>query len=63
MAIDWHKAIIKSMRAYYAGQGPSELNKTSGKRAKYSKSYFDKVGREYNIEPFEPKKSKDKKRG
>lgn len=56
--MDIHKAVIMSMRAYYKGLGPKELNASSGKRAKYSKTYFDKVGREYDIEPFEPKKGK-----
>ena len=54
--MNWHQAIVKSMRAYYSGMSPKELNGATGKRAKYSKSYFDKVGRENNIEPYEIKK-------
>lgn len=67
--MDWSEAIVKAMKAYYAGMSPKELNGATGKRPKYNKSYFDKVGREYQIEPYELKKAKsagadkDKKRG
>lgn len=54
----FHEAVVKSMRAYYSGLSPKELNGASGKRPKYAKSYFDKVGREYSIEPYEVKKKK-----
>lgn len=56
--MDWHTAIKKAMKSYYGGSAPKELNNSTGKRAKYSKGYFDKVGREYGIEPYELKKSK-----
>lgn len=52
----FHEAIVKAMKAYYSGMSPKELNASSGKKAKYSKSYFDKVGREYGVEPYELKK-------
>lgn len=56
--MNWHQAIVKSMKSYYSGMSAKEFNGTTGKRAKYSKSYFDKVGREYGIEPYEIKKAK-----
>lgn len=51
-------AIIKSMKAYYSGLTAKELNGATGKRAKFTKSYFDKVGREHGIEPFELKRKR-----
>lgn len=53
-------AMKKSMKAYYSGISPKELNGASGKKPKYGKTYFDKVGRENNIEPYELKKGKRK---
>lgn len=58
--MNFHEAVVKSMKAYYEGMSAKELNGTGGKRAKYSKSYFDKVGREYGVEPFELKKKAPK---
>lgn len=55
--MDLHLAIEKSVRAYWKGVAPVETMKASGKK-KYDKKYFDKVGRENNIDPFELKGSK-----
>lgn len=60
--MDWRQAIIKSMKAYYNGVEPSELNGL-GKKPKYSKKYFDKVGSEYAIEPYSLKKKEEKEKG
>ena len=54
-------AIIKSMKAYYNGLSPQELKAASPKGLKYNKKYFDKVGKEHDIEPVDLKK--DKKSG
>lgn len=54
--MDFNDAIVEAMKAYYSGMTAKELNGASKKRSKYSKSYFDKVSRENNIEPFEYKK-------
>lgn len=59
--MDLRKAIIKSMKAYYEGLSPTELKAASPKGIKYTKKYFDKVGKENDIDPVDLKK--DKKNG
>lgn len=56
--MDIRTAIIKSMKAYYEGKSPQELKAVSPKGIKYTKKYFDKVGKEYDVEPYEFKKGK-----
>jgi hypothetical protein len=58
--MDIRTAIIKSMKAYYNGLTPQELKAASPKGMKYTKKYFDKVGKDYDIEPVELKKGKGK---
>ena len=56
--MDIRTAIIKSMKAYYAGKTPTEL-KGASKSMKYTKKYFDKVSQENDIKPYEPKGKKN----
>lgn len=53
-------AIVKSMKAYYEGLTPQELKAASPKGLKYTKKYFDKVGKEHDIEPVDLKKKGSK---
>lgn len=53
-------AVRKSIQAYFEGGGLDAYNKTTQKKSKYTKKYFDKVGEEYGIEPFDPKNTKKK---
>ena len=50
------EAIKKSIQKYFEGLEPEELKKTSSKRLKYNKSYFDKFGETRGIEPYGPKR-------
>jgi uncharacterized protein YpuA (DUF1002 family) len=54
--MDIRTAIIKSMKAYYEGKSPQELKAVSQKGIKYTKKYFDKVGEENGVKPYEFKK-------
>jgi hypothetical protein len=54
------QAIVKSMKAYYEGLTPQELKAASPKGIKYTKKYFDKVGKENDIEPIDLKKKGSK---
>ncbi len=59
--MELNKVFMKSMKAYYEGKLPGELKSASPKGIKYTKKYFDKVGAENGIDPYELKKSKGKK--
>lgn len=56
--MDLRTAFIKSMKAYYNGLTPQELKSVSPKGIKYTKKYFDKVGKENGIDPVDLKKGK-----
>lgn len=56
--MNFKQAIIASMKSYYQGLTPDELRGASNKKMKYSKKYFDRVGSDHGIEPFDPKKKK-----
>lgn len=47
----FEEAFRKSVKAYFDGLAPSALHKTAEKKPRYTKKYFDKVGKEYDIEP------------
>lgn len=51
-------AIKKAIKAHFKGLSPEQLRGPSGKKTKYTKKYFDKVGEEYEIEPYELKGKK-----
>lgn len=57
--MDFRKAVIASMKAYYQGRTPEELRSSSPKKMKYSKKYFDRVGADHGIEEIDPKKKKE----
>lgn len=61
--MDLTTAIVKSMKAYYKGVIPTASKSASPKGLKYTKKYFDKVGEENNIKPFDIKDVKKKKGG
>jgi hypothetical protein len=63
--MDLTEAIAKSMRAYYKGVVPTASKSASPKGLKYTKKYFDKVGSDNGIEPFDLEKAgkKGKKSG
>lgn len=54
-------AIIKSMRAYYKGVSPEKLASTSPEKMKYTKKYFDKVGKDFGVDPVDLDEYKKKK--
>jgi hypothetical protein len=60
MAITFEQALRKSIKAYFEGLPTLELSK-SGKKSQYTKKYFDKVGKEFGIEPIGKSTLKDQK--
>lgn len=46
----FEEAVRNSMKAYWNGMTPDKLNKASDKRLKYTKKYFDKMMKDYEIE-------------
>jgi len=55
----FEEAIIKSIKKYYEGTDPVELNTASGKKPKYTREYFDELEEEL-LNP--PKKKRKKKK-
>lgn len=49
-------AIVKSIRKWFEGNTFDELKNVATKRVKYHKGYFDSVGENFGIEPYEVKK-------
>ena len=45
----FEEAIRNSMKAYWNGVTPEKLGKSSDKRLKYSKKYFDKMMKDNDI--------------
>lgn len=52
------EAIRKAIVKYFEGFEPEALKKSSSKRLKYTKSYFDSFGEKQGIEPYGPAKKK-----
>lgn len=47
-------AIRKSMKEYYKGATFDNLKKTKdGKKMKYTKKFFDSVGENHGVKPYE----------
>jgi hypothetical protein len=55
----FEEAVRGMIVKYFAGLGPDELHKSSGKKAKYSKKYFDKVAEDHKIDQSALDKFKD----
>lgn len=59
--MDFREAVIRSMRAYYKGMSPEKLSSVSSKKMKYTKKYFDKVGKDFGVDPIDLDEYKKKK--
>jgi len=59
--MDFSQALRASVKAYFNGQQPEQLFKAqgSGKKAKYTKKYFDKMGKSFGIEPYVDQEDQD----
>lgn len=47
------EVIRKSIEAYFEGLEPEEMKLQSGKKRKYDKKYFDRIGLEFGVEPYD----------
>jgi hypothetical protein len=57
----FEEAFLKSARQYFKGIEAEELRGASGKRAKYTKKYFDAIGEENGFPSIDKKVEKDLK--
>jgi len=48
----FEEAIRKAIKAYFDGLGPDQFTQAHGKKQKYNKKYFDRVGKANGIEPL-----------
>lgn len=46
------EVIKKSIQKYFDGMEPESLKKSSSKRLKYNKKFFDKFGEDRGIKPY-----------
>lgn len=47
------EAVRKAIESYFEGLEPDQLKATSNKKFKYDKKYFDRMGLEFGVEPYD----------